>query len=168
MKRSRSRKVVSLADVANRLVDPLLSRRAGINTMLLASWDAIVGERFAQTSRPERIRWPRQAGEPESGAGFSPGQLVIACEGASAVFLMHEERQLVSRVNAFFGFPAVDRIRFVQKAVAPEQKRKPLPPLDRLEQKRLGDMLAEVEDPALRQALEKLGTGVLGRNKRTP
>ena len=159
----KPRQARSLADLANRLVDPLLARKAGINTMLLSAWGEIVGERFSDTSRPERIRWPRDNGEAESGAGFSPGQLTVACEGASAVFLMHEERQLVSRVNAFFGLAAVDRIRFVQKPVRQTTPRPAPKTLDRLQKKKLDTMLEEVEDPVLRAALERLGTGVMTR-----
>jgi hypothetical protein len=53
---------VQIAEVANGLIDPILARRAGINTLLLGSWDEIAGEQFAGCSRPERIRWPTQDG----------------------------------------------------------------------------------------------------------
>lgn len=162
----RSNKVAPLAEIANRLLDPLLARRAGINTMLLGAWGEIVGERYAQTSRPEQIRWPKRADQAESGAGFVPGQLTIACESATSVFLMHEERELIARINAFFGFPAIERVRFVQKPVRIKEMRSEPPPLDRVRKKRLEAMLADVDDPALRQALEKLGTGVMSRKKR--
>jgi hypothetical protein len=38
--------------IANGLIDPILARRAGINTLLLGSWDEIAGEQFAGCSRP--------------------------------------------------------------------------------------------------------------------
>ena len=123
------------------------------------------GERYAETSRPEKIRWPREGGESETGTGFTPGQLTIACESAVAVFMMHEERELISRINAFFGYPAINKIRFNQKAVRLEPTRPEPRALDRLEQKRLGAMLADVEDDTLRKALERLGTGVITRKK---
>lgn len=156
-------RVVQLAEVANRLVDPILARRAGISTTLLAAWGEIAGPRFAAISRPERIRWSRSAAEEEPGGGFTPGQLTIACDGPGAVFLMHEERELVGRVNGFFGFPAVDKIRFVQKPVAPPQTRPKPRPLDSIEKRRLAGILAEIEDPKLKQALERLGEGVIGK-----
>lgn len=154
-----------IAEIANRLLDPLLARRAGINTMLLASWSEIVGDRYGQTSRPEKIRWPRDGGESESGTGFNPGQLTVACESAVAVFMMHEERELISRINSFFGYPAIIKIRFNQKSVRLEPRRPSPRPLDRMEQKRLEKMLHDVDDGALRKALEKLGTGVMRRKK---
>jgi hypothetical protein len=103
--------------IANGLIDPILARRAGINTLLLGSWDEIAGEQFAGCSRPERIRWPRQEGPDETGGGFAPGVLTVACEGARALFLMHQEAELISRVNSFFGFQAISQVRIVQKAI---------------------------------------------------
>lgn len=46
--------VVQIAEVANGIMDPVLSKRAGINTALLGSWDEIAGEDFADCTRPER------------------------------------------------------------------------------------------------------------------
>lgn len=158
-------KTRSLAEIASRLVDPLLSRRAGISTMLLSAWEEIVGERFAATSRPERIYWPREEHGIGEGTGFSPGRLTIACEGANALFLMHEERELVSRVNAFLGFPAINGVRLVQKPVCAKEKRRQDFPLDRLQKERLDAMLSDIDDLALRRALEKLGEGVMKRKE---
>lgn len=168
-KRSHFGKTRQIAEIANRLIDPILAKRAGINTLLLASWDEIAGEQFAGCSRPERIRWPRQDGPDETGGGFSPGVLTIACEGARALFLMHQEAEVIARVNSFFGFRAVSQIRIVQKAVHVPTRKLASRPLDATEKHRLAGMLAEVEDPRLRQSLERLGAGVMSRRpKRQP
>ena len=37
------RGIVQISEVANGLIDPVLAKRAGINTMLLGSWDEIAG-----------------------------------------------------------------------------------------------------------------------------
>jgi hypothetical protein len=47
--------VVQIAEVANGIMDPVLSKRAGINTALLGSWDEIAGDDFADCTRPEKI-----------------------------------------------------------------------------------------------------------------
>lgn len=160
---------VQIAEVANGLIDPILSRRAGINTLLLASWDEIAGAQFARCSRPERIRWPKQDSPNEAGGGFAPGLLTIACQGAQALFLMHQEAELNSRVNAFFGFQAISQIRIVQKAIhaptqTPGSSLRPVKrPLNASEKRRLAEMLSGVEDPRMRQALERLGEGVISR-----
>ncbi|VVT20950.1 conserved hypothetical protein [Hoeflea sp. EC-HK425] len=154
---------IQIAEIANGLIDPILARRAGINTLLLGSWDEIAGEQFADCSRPERIRWPRQDGPDETGGGFAPGVLTVACEGARALFLMHQEAELISRVNSFFGFQAISQVRIVQKAIHVPTRKPKARPLDQAEKSRLASMLGEIEDPKLRQALERLGTGVIGR-----
>lgn len=159
----KGKSIVRIAEVANRLIDPILAKRAGMNTLLLGAWDELVGQQFVGCTRPERIRWPRQDGSDEAGGGFSPGVLTIACEGSRALFLMHQEAELVGRVNAFFGFPAISKIRVVQKAVATPATKPVLRPLDNLEKKRLSDMLADIEDPRLRQVLQRLGQGVIAR-----
>lgn len=159
--------VVQIAEIANGLIDPILAKRAGINTMLLASWDEIAGEQFAGCSRPERIRWPRQDGPDETGGGFTPGLLTIACEGARALFLMHQEAELISRLNSFFGFRAISQIRIVQKAIHVPARKPKARPLDASEKSRLAGMLADVEDPRLREALQRLGTGVIGRRPKS-
>jgi hypothetical protein len=159
---------VQIAEVANGLIDPILARRAGINTLLLGAWDEIAGEQFAGCSRPEKIRWPRQDGPSETGGGFAPGQLTIACEGARALFMMHQQAELISRVNGFFGFQAIAQIRIVQKPVHAQAPKPAARPLDSSEKRRLADMLADIEDPKLRQALERLGTGVIGRRRAQP
>lgn len=48
------RGVVQISEVANGLIDPVLAKRAGINTMLLGSWDEIAGPEFADCTRPEK------------------------------------------------------------------------------------------------------------------
>lgn len=155
---------VQIAEVANRLIDPILARRAGINTLLLASWDEIAGEQFAGCSRPEKIRWPRSDGPSETGGGFSPGVLTVACEGARALFLMHQEAELISRLNSFFGFCAISQVRIVQKAVNEPSRKPGVRPLDAGEERRLAAMISGVEDPRLREALQRLGTGVIARH----
>ncbi|MEX3007973.1 DUF721 domain-containing protein [Hoeflea sp. TYP-13] len=155
--------VVQISEVANGVLDPVLAKRAGINTMLLGMWDEIAGPDFADCTRPEKIKWPRRASESDP---FEPGALTIACEGARALFLVHSQDQLIQRLNSVFGFPAVDRIKIVQKPVSgasPARKRlRELPP-DR--QKHLSDMISGIESKNLRDALTKLGKGVMGKQQ---
>ena len=54
---------------------------------------------------------------------FEPAVLVIACEGVAALHLQHETGEIISRINAFFGFNAIGRIRIVQKPVTVDKAR---------------------------------------------
>ena len=152
---------VQISEIANTVLDPVLARRAGINTTLLSLWGEIVGAEFADCTRPERIKWPRRASQDEA---FEPGTLTVACEGARALFLAHSQDQLIQRLNSVFGFPAVNRIKIVQKPVSRSADSAPKPPrLSDVEKQRLNQLLTEIESPNLRQALERLGAGVMGK-----
>jgi len=148
-----------ISEIANSLIDPVLAKRAGIDTLLLGMWDEVVGPDYVDCTRPESIKWPRRHGPDDA---FVPGTLTVACEGARALFLAHETDQLIQRLNAVFGFPAVDRVKIVQKPVA-KQEKAPRPARDLAPEQRgrLDRLLENIEDDKLRRALDRLGKAVL-------
>jgi hypothetical protein len=160
--------VVQISEAANRLIDPVLARKAGINTALIGSWDEIAGAEFADCTRPEKITWPRRNSEMRGEAGgIEPGVLIIACEGARALFLTHAQGELIQRINGFFGYPAIRQIRIVQKPVAPRQKARRKPrALTPAENAQLRTMTGEIENENLKAALDRLGRAVIGSRKR--
>ncbi|ANH06585.1 hypothetical protein shn_04395 [Shinella sp. HZN7] len=166
-RRGQRRGIVQISEVANDLIDPVLAKRAGINTMLLGSWDEIAGAEFAECTRPERITWPRRASEMTGeGGGHQPGVLTIACEGARALFLSHQQGEIIQRINGFFGFPAVSQMKIVQKPVSPHSSRRAKPrPLTGEAARHLDDLVDGIEGDALKAALKRLGTAVLGRRR---
>lgn len=149
-----------VSDLATEILDPVMRRRAGVSIGLVQSWDEIVGVRLAGRTRPEKIQWPRRMSDDDP---FEPAVLVIACEGAAALHLQHETAEVIGRVNAFLGFPAIGRIRIVQKPV----RKVEAPPRPRLraltppEKARLAATVGDIEDDGLRQALERLGASIL-------
>lgn len=153
--------VAQVSEIANPLIDRVLAKKAGISTALLGSWDEIAGEAFADSTRPEKITWPRRDYSGPDG-GYEPGVLTIACEGARALFLTHAQGELISRINGFFGFPAIRQIRIVQKPVAaPPPRSRRIPPLKGAAAQKLDDMVDGVEDGPLKEALKRLGTAVM-------
>ena len=56
----RQGNAVPVSDLAAGVLDPVLRKRAGITIGLVQSWEEIAGERLAQTTRPEKIVWPRR------------------------------------------------------------------------------------------------------------
>ena len=153
--------VQQVSEIANPMIDRVLAKKAGISTALLGSWDEVAGEDFAECSRPEKITWPRRDYS-GPGGGYEPGVLTIACEGARALFLTHAQGELISRINGFFGFPAIRQIRIVQKPVSQMPlRRRRIPPLTGAKAKKLEAMIDGVEDGPLREALKRLGTAVM-------
>lgn len=121
---------------------------------VVANWEAIVGPELAAVSAPERIRWPRTAGEEERKQG---GTLVIRAAPGRALELQYEASRITQRINSFFGYGAIGKIKVMQAASLPERRRGP-PPLP--EKPVCEQQLAALEDGPLKAALERLGRGV--------
>lgn len=83
--------------------------RAGFDDpRLILRWDEIAGAETALLARPVRL---------------SGGVLTLLAEPGAAIFLQHEARPLIERINAVLG-GGVTRLRFVQ---APLVRRPPKP-----------------------------------------
>ena len=149
-----------VSDLAARLIDPILRKRAGISLSLIQSWDEIAGQGLAALSRPEKINWPRRMSETDP---FEPATLVIACEAMGALRVQHQTGELMARVNAFLGFAAIGRIRIVQKPVHRDmpKKRPVLRNLSADETNALAKTVGGIERDDLRASLERLGRSVL-------
>ncbi|NBN64404.1 DUF721 domain-containing protein [Microvirga tunisiensis] len=156
-----------LADLIGKAMQPAFRKRGFATADLVASWPDIVGERYGERVRPERLLWPRPV-ERDGEALPEPATLVVNTDGATALMLTHELPQVIARINAYFGWAAIGRIRIVQKPVTvPVRRRRPeIRPLTGDEQAELDRKLAGVEHEGLRKALEKLGSQVIARNRR--
>lgn len=159
----RSYNAKAVSDLSGEILDPVLRRRAGISVGLVQSWEEMVGERVAAQSRPEKIQWPRRRTDEDP---FEPATLVVACEALAAMHIQHETGEIINRINAYLGFPAIGRIRVVQKPVRQPRKEKPtLRPLTPGQAERLESQLSRIEDDGLRRSLEALGKAVMGRRR---
>lgn len=149
---------MQLGGLVSEVLDPVLARRAGMTTALLAAWPEIVPAMLADTTRPQKINWPRRAHEDDP---FKPATLIVAAEGMSALHLQHQTGEIVQRVNAFFGFQAIGRIQLVQKPVAPLRKpERRKPPVSAADEARIAALAEGIEDEGLREALIRLGKSV--------
>ena len=161
----RSRRGVQpIADIVGGVMDPLLRRKAGMTMGLISAWSEIAGLRLQDVTRPERLVWAAQRSDNDP---FEPATLIVACEAAAALRLQHQTSELIGRVNAFFGFAAVDRIKIVQKAVTRDRvdRRPVLRNLVPQEQERVEEMVSRIDDPKLRKALQEFAEATLQRSK---
>lgn len=160
-----SREPRRVSELVGKVLEPVMARRAGMTLDLINAWPELAGDEFRKTTRPEKIDWPKRA---RSGEPFEPAVLVIACDAASALFFQHAMAPVLERVNVFFGFEAIKRIRIVQKPVLDRMDiapRKNPGELHRDEEARLAKIIDDVEDPELKAVLEKLGRGIIARNR---
>jgi len=99
------------------------------------------------------------------GAGSS---LEIRVAGAAAAIIQHQAHDILARVNLFLGSDAVQKLRIVQgplrapDAGAPPPRRRAVP-LDAAQEAKLAESLADAPEGPLKEALAKLGRGVLRR-----
>ncbi len=154
----------SVSEILGKVLEPVIARRTGMTLDLYRIWPEICGPEFAQTTRPQKIVWPRRAHEEDP---FQPATLVVACEPSAALFFQHEHAAILERTNRFFGFDAVKAVRIVQKPVSDlslSEKPNGLA-LTHQEEAKLQELIGDVEDPELRERLEKLGRGVIISNR---
>jgi hypothetical protein len=151
-----------IADITNKVLEPVLARRTGMTMELLTAWPELAGSRYADVTLPEKLDWPKNHSHEDA---FEPACLVIACEGTMALFLQHESGQLIERVNSFFGYPAINRIRIIQKPIvqSTKKRKRELPPLSKNDQVKLDEILDGIEDEKLKASLRKLGTGIFSK-----
>jgi hypothetical protein len=128
-------------------------RRFGfVQSSVVSRWREIVGDRYAEVSAPESLRFPHgRRGE---------GVLTLAVDGAHATMMQHVTPAIIERVNRFFGYPAVARLVIRHGKIAPRPVAKALPPSLRPIPADLGDSLRMIVDPELRATLEALAAGV--------
>jgi hypothetical protein len=141
---------------------PALTTKAfqkyGFSTVaLITDWPAIVGGDLALCTAPERLKWRRtsEAGEDDA-AGPSTARagatLVLRVDGASALKVQYEARQIIDRINACFGYAAIAELRLIQAPAPPlrsHQAKAPAPPLTR--------EVSGIAHAGLRDALARLG-----------
>ena len=84
-----------------------------------------------------------------------------------ALDLQYTSGELVERINRFFGYPAVSKIRIEQKPVVRfrEKRKRAEPVLKPEERAGLEASLSRIEDEGLRETLFRLGTHVLAGKK---
>lgn len=124
---------------------------------LAARWREIVGEEIARRTEPVKLIKGRAGG---------PSTLEIRVAGPSAAIIQHQAHDILGRVNLFLGPEAVQKLRIVQgplRRPEPPPPRRRAAPLDAALEAKLADDLKDAPAGRLKDALLKLGRGVLGR-----
>ncbi|MBL8773869.1 MAG: DUF721 domain-containing protein [Phenylobacterium sp.] len=143
----------------NRYVKELDGRFGQGASALAARWREIVGPEIARRTEPVKLVRGRAGG---------PSSLEIRVAGPAAAIIQHQAHEVLARVNVFLGPEAVQKLRIVQ---GPLQRREPPPParraapLDAALEADLARSLAGTPDGKLKDALLKLGRGVLRRGR---
>lgn len=137
---SRRNRAAAIGADAGSAAQIAFARAGFADPALLLHWDSIAGAELARIARPISLK---------------DGVLTLRAEPAAALFLGHESRALIARLNQWAGREWVRKIKFVQGRLqsrpAPPPPRKPAksaPPAD--------PALAFQGPEALKSALESL------------
>jgi len=139
----------------------VLGKRGLAFGALITDWPAIVGQQLSLRTAPDKLSFPRGKREEAT--------LHIRAMGAIALELQHLEPQIIERINSFFGYRAVAKIRLINAAL-------PAAPSPMVRQRTLTmdeeisvtTTIAAVEDDELRATLERFGRSLLARPAKRP
>ena len=130
-------------------------RRGFTETKLLTLWAESAGPDIADMAGPVRVKYGRGVG----------GTLVLLTIGAKAPLVAMQKDVIVTRVNACYGYSAINDVQVTQTAptgfaegqvaFAPQKPAKAKTP-DPERLKTATKPLSQIKDPALRDALHKL------------
>ena len=151
----------TLASQVGKLTKPIFGERGFTDAAIINDWREIVGEYLANHCMPEKIHYTH--------GKKSKGTLHLRIEnGGIALQLQHLESVLIERINAYFGFGAVECIRITQGPLpkALENNFSSPRPLSAIEEQSLFNCLNDVDDDALHQALERLGRAILSKTSK--
>lgn len=136
---------------ARKIIAPILGNRGFVQADLLAHWEDILGSALAQGVFPFSIRFPK-------GKQQDAVLHVKAVSGAFAMAFSAQTPEILSRINAFFGYPAVAELRIVQGAPPPPPPKPKRPKPDAQKQLAAQRLTENIKDDALKQALIELGS----------
>lgn len=157
--RGRGRGPTALGATMRRVTRSVFGRRGLADGTIVADWPTIVGPELARLSTPEKIGYP--TGERLNGVLH-----LRVASGSLALELQHLEPLVVERINGYFGYKAVARLRLIHGPVAapPAAPTSLRPPLSADDERRLAERLAGIEDAALKARLLALGRAILERD----
>lgn len=163
----KTKDLQSFARMLMPLAKKILGAKGFVETDVVTQWTEIAGEELASFSRPLRIDFKKN--EKNNGILW-----VETMSGAYALELQHREKFILSKVNSYFGYAAVNRLKILQNpdvsfdggAVCPqecERVQKTLVSED--EENYIRKMSEGIQNSKLQEKLFLLGQSIVSHNK---
>ena len=146
-----------LSDLIDECLGPVLAAQGFAASDIVTGWPEIVGEVLATHCEPIKISWPRRIGD----APPEPATLILRVEGAFALEIQHQAPVLLERVNTRYGWRCIGKIVIKQGPVrkTPPRKQRPEPSAEAIAEAQ--QKVGSIADDGLREALVRLGSGIL-------
>jgi len=155
----RRARATRLARLVPGLARKAYRRRGFASDEVIARWRDIVGDELAALCVPVRLRFPRDRRR--------GGVLEMRIEAAYATRLQHQESDILERVNMYFGYRAVERLKLVQGPLPQNrepqgnERKRGTPAPDSPAQERAERLAKPVADDKLRALLSRWGAEIL-------
>ena len=143
----------SIGAMLPRVAGPALGKRGLGDAQLIQNWAAIVGERLARSTCPEKISYAY--GERRDGT------LRLSVATGIALEIQHNEPVILERINAFFGYRAVVRLS-IHQTLERRRKANERPP----KAPDIDVAVPGIDDAELRAALKRLGSAVASQHRK--
>lgn len=140
-----------------KLADAAFKKHGFATADLLSHWPEIAGSDLAGLCQPERIRWPRTS-------ATDGGTLILRAAAGRGLDVQYAASTLIERINAYFGHRAIGKVKVQAGGGLPAAK----PAATAIAPADLSPRLAGIADPVLKEALARLGSGVLAEKSRSP
>ena len=119
-RRRRGGDARGIADLIPSIGDTSFRKFGFIQSSLVSRWAEIAGPRYAAMASPESIAFAR--------GKKADGTLHLVVTSATAIFMQHAEPEIIARVNRFFGYAAVARVRYRHGTLTAPKRPEPRPP----------------------------------------
>jgi len=167
-RRSRYATATAVGAFVPDIARPALEANGFPSATLITDWPVIIGAEFAGFTQPEKLAWPRRAFESDDDDTLARNAqdcatMILRVDGPRALEVQHAVPQLIERINTFFGYRAIGRIKIVQ---GPVRRRRKKPQERRTLPRQNADVtpvdldLSGIEDEGLREAVQRLGDRV--------
>tara|TARA_B100001540_G_C15814171_1_gene646177 strand:+ start:3805 stop:4344 length:540 start_codon:yes stop_codon:yes gene_type:complete len=156
---TRSRRTKPIADALRGYTSKAFRRFGFAQREVISRWPEIVGTVLADHCLPEKLSFP-----PGQKTG---GTLHVRVGSGFALELQHLEPLVIEKINVFYGYPAVQKLRLRQGPLPTLRSRRAKRNyhLSDSERSKLESRLSPIKDSALKDALSQLGTAILAEEK---
>ncbi|MBR3502051.1 MAG: DUF721 domain-containing protein [Alphaproteobacteria bacterium] len=158
--------LTNVAQTIMPLVKQILGPKNYLLLELLKNWQDIVGEDMTQYSLPQKITFRKNE--------RTDGSLTLLVpSGAFAMEIQQKEQKILEKINAFLGYSAFAKIKILQNG-NPDIFRATKKSSDKIkkilvsekEQNYIIQQIKDINNPDLRDILEKLGKAVMCDNRK--
>lgn len=159
----RLQDLTSISKTIRPFAKEVLGNNGHVNIELLSSWEEIVGKKIASYSLPQKLSF----GKDERTGGCLT---LVVLAGAFAMEIQQNTQKIIDKINTFFGYPAVSKIKIIQRSspdnflVSKKTTNKMKKNVVSLEEKSyITELVKNVKSEEMRNSLENIGKSVFSR-----